>query len=69
VTYKDTLLQPHTITQEDTITLTNPTPQTNDNSQIQLIILVAVAAGIGGIVFKIRKAKIPIIKKVTENPS
>ena len=69
VTYKDTLLQPHTITQEYTITLTNPTPQTNDNSQIQLIILVAVAAGIGGIVFKIRKAKIPIIKKVTENPS
>jgi LPXTG-motif cell wall-anchored protein len=69
ITYKDTLLQPHTITQEDTITLTNPTPQTNDNSQIQLIILVAVAAGIGGIVFKIRKVKIPIIKKVKENPS
>jgi len=69
VTYKDSLLQAHTITQEDTITLTNPTPQTNDNSQIQLIILVAIAAGIGGIVFKIRKVKIPIIKKVTENPS
>ncbi|HMK33069.1 MAG TPA: hypothetical protein VK431_05540, partial [Nitrosopumilaceae archaeon] len=69
ITYKDTLLQPHTIIQEDTITLTNPNPQTNDNSQIQLIILVAIAAGIGGIVFKIRKVKIPIIKKVTENPS
>jgi len=69
VTYKDTLLQPHTITQEDIITLVNPTPQTNDNSQIQLIILVAVAAGIGGIVFKVRKAKVPIAKKVTENSS
>jgi hypothetical protein len=69
VTYKDSLLQPHTITQENTITLTNPTPQTNNTSQLQLIILVAIAAGIGGIVFKVRKAKLPITKKITENPS
>lgn len=69
VTYKDSILQPHTITQEDTITLANPTPQTNDTSQLQLIILVAIAAGIGGIVFKIRKAKLPIIKKVAKNSS
>jgi hypothetical protein len=69
VTYKDSLLQPHTIIQENTITLANPTPQTNDTSQLQLIILVAIAAGIGGIVFKIRKTKLPIIKKVAENSS
>jgi len=69
VTYKDSLLQPYTITQENIITLTNPTPQTNDTSQLQLIILVAVAAGIGGIVFKIRKAKLPITKKIAENSS
>ena len=69
VTYKDSILQPHTITQEDTITLANPTPQTNDTSQLQLIILVAIAAGIGGIVFKIRKTKLPIIKKVAKNSS
>jgi len=69
VTYKDSLLQPHTITQENAITIQGAKPQTNNNSQIQLIILVAVAAGIGGIVFKVRKAKIPIIKKVKENPS
>jgi hypothetical protein len=69
VTYKDSLLQPHTIIQENTITLANPTPQTNDTSQLQLIILVAIAAGIGGIVFKIRKAKLPITKKVAENSS
>jgi hypothetical protein len=69
VTYKDSLLQPHTIIQENTITLANPTPQTNDTSQLQLIILVAIAAGIGGIVFKVRKAKLPIIKKVAKNSS
>ena len=69
VTYKDSILQPHTITQENTITLANPTPQSNDTSQLQLIILVAIAAGIGGIVFKIRKAKLPIIKKVAKNSS
>ncbi len=69
VTYKDSLLQPHTITREDTITLANPNPQTSDNSQIQLVILVAIAAGIGGIVFKVRKAKIPLTKKVKESSS
>ncbi len=69
VTYKDTLLQPHTITQEDTITLANPTPQSNNNSQIQLVILVAIAAGIGGFVFKVRKVKILLTKKVKESSS
>jgi hypothetical protein len=69
VTYKDSLLQPHTITQENTITLANPNPQTSDNSQIQLVILIAIAAGIGGIVFKVRKAKIPLINKVKESSS
>ncbi len=69
VTYKDSLLQPHTITQENTITLPNLKPQTSDNSQIQFIILIAVAAGIGGVVFKIRKSKIPLTKKVKENSS
>ncbi|HET6459039.1 MAG TPA: hypothetical protein VFG24_09205 [Nitrosopumilaceae archaeon] len=69
VTYKDSLLQQHTIIQENIIILANPTPQTNDTSQLQLIILVAIAAGIGGIVFKIRKAKLPITKKVAENSS
>jgi hypothetical protein len=69
VTYKDSLLQPNTITQEDTITLAKPNPQTSDNSQIQLVILVAIAAGIGGIVFKVRKAKILLTKKVKESSS
>ena len=69
VTYKDSLLQPHAITEEDTITLVNPTPQSNDNSQLQLIILVAIAAGIGGAIFKVRKAKLSITKKVTQNSS
>ncbi|HKC78514.1 MAG TPA: hypothetical protein VKB83_00285 [Nitrosopumilaceae archaeon] len=69
VTYKDSLLQPHTIVQENTITLENPTPPTNDTSQLQLIILVAIAAGIGGIVFKIRKTKLPITKQIAENSS
>ena len=69
VTYKDSLLQPHAITQEDTITLVNPTPQSSDNFQLQLIILVAIAAGIGGAIFKVRKAKLSITKKVTQNSS
>lgn len=69
VTYKDSLLQPHTITQENTIVLTNPAPQTNDTSQLQLIILVAIAAGIGGVVFKVRRAKLSITKKIAKNPS
>ena len=69
VTYKDSILQPHTEIQENTITLVNPTPQTSDNSQLQLIILLAVAAGIGGIVFKIRKAKVLLTKKAAKNSS
>ncbi|MDE1861314.1 MAG: hypothetical protein KGI33_00215 [Thaumarchaeota archaeon] len=56
LTYKDTLLQPHTLTQTDTISFGKPAPETGGNlSQLQLVILVAIAAGIGGIVFKIKK--------------
>lgn len=68
LTYKDTLLQSHTITQINTVSFGAPTPS-NDNSsqQLQLVILVAIAAGIGGIVFKIKKKpKIPVEKKVPQ---
>jgi len=68
LTYKDTLLQSHTITQIDTVSFGVP-PPSNDNSsqQLQLVILVAVAAGIGGIVFKIKKkSKVPVEKKVPQ---
>ncbi len=66
LTYKDTLLQSHTITQINTISFGAPAPS-NDNSsqQLQLVILVAIAGGIGGIIFKIKKKpKISIEKKV-----
>jgi uncharacterized repeat protein (TIGR01451 family) len=69
LTWKDTLLQQHTITEVDTVSFGTPTVS-NDNSnssQLQIIILVAIAAGIGGIVFKIRKKKIPLEKKVQES--
>ncbi len=68
ITYKDTLLQSHTITQIDTVSFGAPAPQSNVNtSQLQLVILVAIAGGIGGIVFKIKKkSKVPIEKKVQE---
>jgi len=68
LTYKDTLLQSHTLTQFNTISLGTPIPS-NDNSsqQLQLVILLAVAGGIGGIVFKIKKkSKIPMEKKVSQ---
>lgn len=56
LTYKDTLLQSHTITQVDTVSFGAPIPQSSGSfSQLQLVILVAIAAGIGGIVFKIKK--------------
>jgi hypothetical protein len=66
LTYKDTLLQSHTITQINTVSFGAPAPS-NDNSsqQLQLVILVAIAGGIGGIIFKIKKKpKISIEKKV-----
>jgi hypothetical protein len=67
LTYKDTLLQTHTITQIYTVSFGTPTPKSNDNLfQLQLVILVAIAAGIGGIVFKIKKSRLPLEKKVRE---
>ncbi|MDE1726007.1 MAG: hypothetical protein KGH89_01920 [Thaumarchaeota archaeon] len=68
LTYKDTLLQTHTITQVDTVSFGAPAPQSDGSfSQLQLVILVAIAAGIGGIVFKIKKKpKIPVEKTVQE---
>ncbi|MGI0086857.1 MAG: COG1361 S-layer family protein [Nitrosotalea sp.] len=68
LTYKDTLLQPHTITQVDTVSFGTPVPQSDGSfSQLQLVILVAIAAGIGGIVFKIKKKpKVPVEEKAQE---
>jgi len=70
LTWKDTLLQQHTITEVDTVSFGTPKAQSGDDSnfnQLQIVILVAVAAGIGGIVFKVRKKKIPLEKKVQES--
>ncbi|MDE1766668.1 MAG: hypothetical protein KGI27_10420 [Thaumarchaeota archaeon] len=68
LTYKDTLLQPHTITQVDTVSFgAAAQPPDESSSQLQLVILVAIAAGIGGIVFKIKKKpREPLEKKVQE---
>ncbi|MGI0101182.1 MAG: COG1361 S-layer family protein [Nitrosotalea sp.] len=68
LTYKDTLLQPNTITQVDTVSFGTPAPQSDGSfSQLQLVILVAIAAGIGGIVFKIKKKpKVPVEEKAQE---
>jgi hypothetical protein len=68
LTYKDTLLQSHTITQINTVSFGAPAPSNNNSSQqLQLVILVAIAAGIGGIVFKIKKKpKVPVEKKVQQ---
>jgi hypothetical protein len=68
LTYKDTLLHTHSINQVDTVSFGTAKPQSNVNmSQLQLVILVAIAAGIGGIVFKIKKKpKVPVEKKVQE---
>ena len=69
LTYKDPLLQPHTLTQIDTVSFGKSiVAQSNGIFQPQLVILVAIAAGIGGIVFKVKKKKIPLEKKV-ENSS
>ncbi|MGI0007970.1 MAG: COG1361 S-layer family protein [Nitrosotalea sp.] len=70
LTWKDTLLQPHTITEVDTVSFgTPPVPSSNSIgiNQLQIIILVAIAAGIGGIVFKVRKKKIVLEKKIEES--
>ena len=64
LTYTDTLLQDHTITQVDTVSFGTPALQSNLNfSQLPLVILVVVAGGIGGFVFKIKKkTKEPVAK-------
>jgi hypothetical protein len=69
LTWKDTLLQQHTITEIDTISFGTPTVSndSSNSSQLQIVILVAIAAGIGGIVFKVRKKKIALEKKVKES--
>ncbi len=70
LTWKDTLLQQHTITEVDTISFGTPQVQSSNGSginQLQIIILVAIAAGIGGIVFKVRKKKIVLEKKIEES--
>ncbi len=70
LTWKDTLLQQHTITEIDTVSFGAPPVKSSDSanaSQLQIIILVAIAAGIGGIVFKVRKKKIVLEKKVEES--
>ena len=70
LTWKDTLLQEHAITEVETVSFGTPKIQSSDGSnfnQLQIIILVAIAAGIGGIVFKVRKKKIPLEKKVQES--
>ncbi|SMH71988.1 COG1361 S-layer family protein [Candidatus Nitrosotalea okcheonensis] len=69
LTWKDTLLEQHTITEVDTVSFGNPPVQSSDNgiNQLQIVILVAIAAGIGGIVFKIRKKKIVLEKKIEES--
>ncbi len=70
LTYKDTLLQPHTITQVDTVSFGTPTPQSGESSsQLQLVILIAIAAGIGGIVFKIKKKPRETLEKKVQETS
>jgi hypothetical protein len=68
LTYKDTLLQTHTLTQVDTVSFGPPVQQSNGAlSQLQPVILVAIAAGIGGIIFKIKKKpKLPLAEKAQE---
>lgn len=69
LTWKDTLLQQHTITEVDTLSFGVSQAQSNDNSsftQLGVVILIAVAAGIGGIVFKVKKKKVALEKKVKE---
>ncbi len=70
LTWKDTLLEQHTITEIDTISFGTPKTQSNDTSsfsQLPIVIVIAVAAGIGGIVFKARKKKIALEKKAQQS--
>ncbi len=70
LTWKDTLLQEHTITEVETVSFGTLKAQSSDSSnfnQLQIIILVAIAAGISGIVFKVRKKKIALEKKIQES--
>lgn len=69
LTWKDTLLEQHTITEIDTISFgtANVSNDNSNSNQLQIIILVAIAAGIGGIVFKVRKKKVALEKKVQES--
>jgi len=72
LTWKDTLLQQHTITEIDTVSFGEPQVQSGNGSninQLQIIILVAIAAGIGGIVFKVRKKKAVVLEKKIEESS
>ncbi len=71
LTWKDTILQQHLITEVDTVSFGTVQPQSNGSfSQIQLVILLAIAAGIGGIVFKIKKSRgIQVEKKVMTDTS
>jgi hypothetical protein len=68
--WKDTLLQEHTITEVESVSFGTPKIQSSDSSnfnQFQIIILIAIAAGIGGVVFKVRKKKIALEKKIEES--
>ena len=70
LTWKDTLLQQHTLTEVDTVSFGTPTVQSSSSpsfNQLQVVILVAIAAGIGGIVFKARKKKVVLEKKVEQS--
>ncbi len=71
LTYRDSLLQLHTITDVTTVSFGSPPPQSNgvDIGQLQLVIIVAIAGGIGGIIFKIRKNKIALAKKISKDSS
>ncbi len=71
LTYRDSLLQLHTVTDVATVSFGNPQPASSgiDIGQLQLVIIVAIAGGVGGIIFKIRKNKIALAKKINEESS
>lgn len=69
LTYKDSLLQLHTITQVDTVSFGQPVASASPFSELQPVILVAIAVGIGGIVFKIKKKPKQLIEKKVEERS
>lgn len=70
LTWKDTLLQQHTITEVDAVSFGAPPVQSSQGpnfDQLQIVIIIAIAAGIGGILFKVRKNKVALEKKVQES--